>query len=151
MPQPPSSPLLSRELVRILPFAAQRTFRNVALGAGATMIAAFDIGLPVTDVNQFIGAVENPALNPSADATQFAVGPFLDALAFTVTTAGSLLVEYAVDYTCTYRAIATSVVPLGVTTNISGLRITGRFVRVTYTNTGGVASLVEFGVYVRSN
>ena len=151
MPQPPSRPVLSRELVRVIPFAAQRTFRNVALGAGATMIAAFDVGLVATDVNQFIGAVENPANNPSVDPTQFAVGPFLDALAFSVTTAGSILVEYAVDYTCTYRAIATTIVPIGTATNISGLRITGRFTRVTYTNTGGVASLVEFGVYIRSN
>jgi len=151
MPQPPGRPIISRELVRVIPFAAQRTFRDAAGGAGETYIAAFDIGLVVTDVNQFIGSVENPALNPSADPTQFAVGPFLDALAFTTGAGGgSILVEYAVDYTCTYRAIATTAVPASTATNISGLRITGRFVRCTLTNVTA-AAVVEFGVYIRSN
>jgi hypothetical protein len=150
MPQPPQFPIQSRELNRIIPFAAQRTFRNAALGAGATMIAAFDVGLVVTDFNQFIGGTINAANNPSADPTQFAIGPLLDALAFSAG-AGSILVEYAVDYTCSYRAIATTIVPATVATNISGLRVTGRFVRVTYTNTSGGAALVEFGVYLRSN
>lgn len=150
MAQPPARPVQSRELNRIIPFAAQKTFRNAALANGGTMIAAFDVGLVVSDVNQFIGAAENPANNPSADATQFAIGPLLDALAFS-DQIGSIVVEFAVDYTCSYRAIATTAVPANVATNISGLRITGRFVRVTYTNTSGVAALVEFGVYVRSN
>lgn len=150
MPQPPQFPVQSRELNRIIPFAAQRTFRNAALGIGGTMIAAFDIGLVVTDFSQFIGGTINAALNPSADPTQFAIGPFLDALAFSAG-AGTILVEYAVDYTALYRAFSTSVVPASVATNISGLRITGRFVRVTYTNTSGAPQLTEFGVYVRSN
>lgn len=140
----PASLLLSRELVRVLPFAAQKTARNAALANAGTIVAAFDVGLAVTDGNQFlVGA------NPSADPTQSGVGPNLDALAFS-DGAGTLLVEFAVDASCSYRQISNSVVPAGTAVNISGLRITGRFVRVTYTNTSGAAALVEFGVYVRS-
>jgi len=149
MPQPPVRPVLSRELVRIIPFAAHRTFNVAALANGATLIAAFDISLAVTDVNQFIGGVENPALNPSADATQFAVGPYLDAMVFCAGN-GSVLIEYAVDYTCLYRSVNTTLVPAATLTNFAGIRITGRFVRVTFTNLSGAAALTEFGVYIRS-
>lgn len=149
MPQPPTDPLLSRELVRVLPFAAQRTFRNAALANGATLVAAFDVGLRITDVNQFIGAAINPALNPSADPTQNAVGPFLDAVVFS-DGSGTLLVDYAVDYTCGYRTFVNTIIAANTPHNISGLRITGRFVRVTYTNTQGAPTLTELGVYVRS-
>jgi len=140
----PASLLLSRELVRVLPFAAQKTVRNAALANAGTIVAAFDVGISVTDANQFLtGAF------PSADATQPAVGPNLDALVFSVG-AGTLLVEFAVDVSCSYRQISNSVVPASTAVNISGLRITGRFVRITFTNTSGGASLVEFGAYVRS-
>ena len=149
MPQPPASPVLSRELVRTLPFRAQRTFRSAALAAGGTLVAAFDIGLAVTDPAQFIGGVENAALNPSADLTQHAVGPWLDWLAFSDQN-GSIAVDYAVDYTCAYRNAFLTALTATVLVNASGLRITGRFVRVTYTNTAAVPALVEFGVYVGS-
>lgn len=140
----PASLLLSRELVRVLPFAAQKTVRNAALGNGATIVAAFDVGLACTDSNQFLTGA-----NPSADPTQSAVGPNLDALVFAAG-AGTLLVEFAVDVSCSYRQISNSVVPASTAVNVSGLRITGRFVRVTFTNTSGGAVLVEFGAYVRS-
>jgi hypothetical protein len=144
MPQPPTTPILTRELVRVLPFAAQKTVNNAALANNGTIIAAFDIAAKVTDVNQLlVGA------NPSGDPTVVAIGPNLDAVVFSVG-AGTLLVEFAVDVTCTYRQVSNSVVPAGTLVNISGLRITGRFVRVTFTNTSGIASAVEFGVYVRS-
>jgi hypothetical protein len=144
MPQPPLTPFLSRELVRSIPFAAQVTNRNAALANAGTIIAAFDIANRISDPNSFIVGA-----NPSADPTIVAVGPNLDVLVFSVG-AGTLLVEYAVDSGCLYRSISNSVVPAGVATNISGLRITGRFARVTFTNTSGAASLVEFGAYVRS-
>jgi hypothetical protein len=145
MPQPPSTPVISRELVRVIPFAAEKTFAAVVANLG-TMVAEFDVGASVTDVNQFIVGSFPGVANP-----QRAVGPWLDALIFSPV-AGSLLVEFAVDTGCTYRSIATSAVAAGVASNISGLRITGRFVRVTYTNTSGGGSVtnVEFGIYVRS-
>lgn len=142
----PASLYLSRQLVRSHPFASQRTFRNTNMGAAATMVAAFDVGLGVTDQNQFL----TPATLPSGDTTLPAVGPFLDALVFcTGAGGGNILVEMAVDYTCSYRQIATTGVASSVGVNISGLRITGRFVRVTFTNVTAGAT-VEFGVYVRS-
>ena len=63
----------------------------------------------------------------------------------------SLTVEYAVDRGCAYRLIVPAqVIAASTPTNISGLRITGRFVRVNLTNNTGVIANVEFGVYVRS-
>ena len=152
MPQPPVRPLLSRELVRSQPFRAQRTFNVAALAAAGTLIAAFDIGLAVTDVNQFIGGVEDPTLNPSADPTQHAIGPWLDAMAYSDQN-GTITVEYAVDYTCSYRQMFLTAVVATVPINIAGLRITGRFTRITFTNTPLVPATdaaVEFGVWVGS-
>jgi hypothetical protein len=146
MPQPPSTPVISRELVRVIPFAAEKTFAAVVANLG-TMVAEFDVGASVTDVNQFIVGSFPGAANP-----QRAVGPWLDALIFSPV-AGSLLVEFAVDTGTVYHSIATSGVAAGIASNISGLRITGRFVRVTFTNTsgGGSGTNVEFGIYVRSS
>jgi len=144
MPQPPTTPLISRELVRFIPFAAQDTFQAAALAAAGTFVAEFDVGLAVTDSNQFLTGAFPGAANPPV-----AVGPFLDVLAFSAG-AGSIQVEYAVDLSCAYRALTPVVVPATTPVNISGLRITGRFVRVTYTNTSGGVALTEFGVYIRS-
>lgn len=146
MPQPPSTPVISRELVRFISFAAQKTFAAVVANAG-TLSAEFDAGASVTDVNQFLAGGFPGVANP-----QRAVGPWLDALIFSPV-AGTILVEFAVDTGTAYHAIATSAVGAGVASNISGLRITGRFVRVTYTNTsgGGSGTNVEFGVYIRSS
>lgn len=144
MPQPPTTQILTRELVRTIPFAAQSTVRNAALAAAGTIVAAFDIATHVTDVNQLLtGAL------PSADPTIPAVGPNLDVLVF-ADGPGTLLIQFCVDASCSYRQISNSVVPASTAVNISGLRITGRFARVTYTNTSGVAEVVEFGAYVRS-
>jgi hypothetical protein len=57
-----------------------------------------------------------------------------------------------VDLTGLYRSIASSGVAAAIASNISGLRITGRFVRVTFTNTsgGGSGTNVELGIYIRS-
>lgn len=151
---PPTTPIISRELVRFIPFAAQKTFQSAALAAAGQFVAEFDVRTPVTDRNQI--NTYNPATGlttgafPGAANPQIAVGPFLDAAAFSVTTAGTMLVEFAVDLGCLYRTVTSTVVPIGAFANISGLRITGGFVRITYTNTGGVPSLVEFGTYIRS-
>jgi hypothetical protein len=146
MPQPPTTPVIARELVRVIPFAAQKTFAQVVANAG-TLQAEWDVGSSTTDPNQFLAGAAPGAANPP-----HAVGPWLDSLIFSPV-AGSLLVEFAVDTGCLYRSIATSAVAAGVASNISGLRITGRFVRVTYTNTSGGGSVtnVELGIYVRSS
>jgi hypothetical protein len=78
-----------------------------------------------------------------------AIGPNLDALYFS-DQAGRVDVEYAADLSCTYRMLFQVIAAANVPGNLSGLRITGRFVRITYTNTAAVAALVEFGTYVRS-
>lgn len=145
MAQPPTTPIISRELVRVIPFAAQKTFFNAALGNGATMVAEFDVGLAVTDRNQFLTGAFPGAANPQA-----AVGPNLDAEGFS-TGAGTILIEFAIDLGCTYRTVATQIVPANAFTNVSALRITGRFARLTYTNTSGGAALVEFGAHIRSS
>lgn len=145
MAQPPTTPIISRELVRFIPFAAQRPFRSASLAGAGTFVAEFDVGLTVTDRNQFLTGSFPGVANPP-----IAVGPLLDALAFTAgANGGTMLVEFAVDLSCAYRAIANTVVPSATPTNISGLRITGRFVRVTFTQGAG-AGLAEFGAYVRS-
>ena len=142
----PASLYLARQLVREMPFAAQRTFRDAAAGAASTFIAAFDIGLAVTDQNQFL----TPATNPSGDTYVQAIGPFLDCVAFTTGAGGgTLLIEMAVDYTCTLRTYTSTVVPASTLTNVAGLRITARFLRITFTNVTA-AAVVEFGAYVRS-
>ena len=53
MPQPPSTPVIARELVRVIPFASQKTFAAVVANAG-TLSAEFDVGASVTDINQFL-------------------------------------------------------------------------------------------------
>ena len=159
MPQPPTIPIIAKENVRIIPGLTQRTFQSAAAGAASTFIWEFDLAARITDFNQFINA--NPAPTNSTTIAgggagpqttpQPALGPFLDALAFTSGAGGgSLLVEYAVDGNpCLYRAIANSAVPAGVATNISGLRVTGRFVRITFTNVTAAAT-IEAGYYIRN-
>jgi hypothetical protein len=146
--QPPVAPVKPpRQLVRVIPFAAQRTFRNAALAAAGTFVAEFDVAFTPTDGNQFLAGAFPGIANPPS-----AVGPYLDAVAFCDVGGGRLDVEYAVDLSCSYRfAMPGTVVPANTLTNISALRVTGRFVRVTYTNTSVGAQVAEFGVYLRSN
>jgi hypothetical protein len=146
MAQPPATPINPpRTLVRNIPFAAQKTFVNAALANGGTMVAEFDIALAVSDQNQLLAGAFPGITNPPK-----AIGPFLDAVGFSVG-AGRIDVEYAVDLGCSYRfAMPGTIVPANTLTNISGLRITGRFVRITYTNTSGAPQNTEFGVYIRS-
>jgi len=143
MAQPPTTPFLARQLVRTIPFASQFTSRNAALANNGTIVAEFDVAIHSTDANSFLvgafpGGTPIPATGQNLDALVFAAG------------AGTLLVEFAVDLSCSYRQVSNSVVPANTLTNISGLRVTGRFVRITFTNTSGGAVLVEFGAYIRS-
>ncbi len=164
MPQPPTIPIIPKENVRIVPALSQRTFQSAAAGAGATFIWEWDLGARITDPNQFI-SVPPPAANaaPANSTTTVAggagpqttpepaIGPFLDAVAFcTGAGGGSITVEYAVDSTpCNYRTMAVTIVPQNTLTNLSGLRVTGRFVRVTFTNVTAAAT-IEFGSYIRN-
>jgi hypothetical protein len=159
MPQPPVIPYIAHENVRILPSLTERMFQSAAAGAGQTFIWEFDLGARITDPNQFanqnpapanttctVGGGAGPQVTP-----QIAIGPFLDALVFTSGAGGgSLLVEYAADTNpFLYRSISNTVTGAGVATNLSGLRVTGRFVRLTFTNvTAG--SVVEGGYYIRN-
>lgn len=139
------SPFIARGLVRSMPFVTQQTFRDAALANAGTMVAEYDLCGGVTDQNRLLSGAY-----PGAAAPQRAIGPYLDALVW-VTGTSTLLVEYAVDQSCAYHSIGTiTTVPASTLTNISGLRVTGRFVRITLTNTSGGAILAELGTYIRS-
>jgi hypothetical protein len=140
----PAAVAQARELTRTIPFCAQKTFPTASLANNGTLVAEFDLATRVTDLNQFAAGGA-----PSGGTIIPAIGPFLDALAFSVV-AGTILVEFAVDTGTSYRQIALVAVPANTATNISGLRVTGRFARVTYTNTSGGAGNTEFGAYIRS-
>jgi hypothetical protein len=140
---PLSAPYIAKQLVRVIPSSAQFTFVG-QLNAAATSTRGFDIARAVTDENQLlVGAAP-------AGTNQHAIGPLLDAFGFS-DQVGRIDVDYAVDNGATYRNTFTIGIAAGIPTNISGLRITGRFVRVTLTNTAGVAANVEFGIWVRSS
>lgn len=159
MSQPPSTPYIPRKLIRNIPFASQKTFQCDASGnpgtqalliAGGTLTAAFDVSLKATDPNQFLGGVVNsPAANPGGISIPFAIGMLLDAI-WTADQIGTVEVSYAVDYWCSFHSIVTIGIVPGITDNISGLRITGRFVRVVLANTSLNPMTVDFGSYVRS-
>src|SRR5215813_6388724 len=134
---PLSAPYITRELVRPLPSAAQFENVNAALGNGATIQVAYDVALVVTDRNQLGGGAA-----PGTPTPRFAIGPLLDVVVFS-SGIGTLLIEYGVAGG-SYRQLSSTAVPASTLVNISGLRITARFVRITFTNTSGGAAAVEF-------
>jgi hypothetical protein len=157
MPQPPTTPVQARGLIRSVPFCAQITYANLTIAPGGSRPVEFDVAAGITDVNQLLtGAYPSVGGVPIAHAT----GPFLDAAVFstanTAGDAGLLTVEYAIDRGCAYHLVTPgTAVPDLTFVNISGLRITGRFVRVTLSNPSAGAHpahdlVVEFGVYIRS-
>ncbi len=145
----PAAPFLSRTLVRSIPFTTQKTF-NQSVAAAGNLNAAFDVGTRVTERNQFLSPATLPVgmiTNPTPVA---AIGAILDVTLF-ASQAGTIQVFFAVDYTCTYRAVSAPIAVAASTfTNISGLRITARFVGIEYVNTAVVASTTELGCFVRS-
>lgn len=154
MPQPPITPVFSREVVRSVPFVVPRIFVQ-DLAVNTSVYAEFDTLEGFAEPSFYNNALAYPGVNI---AKPHAVGPYLDAAVFiTAVVAGEvglLTVEYAIDRGCAYHLVtAGTLVPDQVFVNISGLRITGRFVRVTLsnpaTNTNGIA--IEFGTYVRSS
>lgn len=147
MAQPPSQPLMPREVTRGIPFVSCRTFLGTLGTPGGTVTAEFDTLFGYADSNQFNNVLNWPGTNVPK---QHAVGPYLDAALFADQTT-EIEVSYAVDRGCQYRVVATpSAIAANTFGNISGLRITGRFVRVILRNTSLAVANVEFGVYVRS-
>ena len=162
MPQPPTTPVQSRELVRAVPFCGQKTYAGTGpsaliLAPAGAIAVQWDVAYPgLTDANQLLTG-DYPGAGGPLVPLPHATGPMLDAAAY-VTAAvagegGLLTVEYAIDRGCAFHLVNPgTVVPALTFVNISGLRITGRFVRVTLanpaTNTGNLTA--EFGVYVRS-
>jgi len=147
MPQPPTTRYLAHETIKAVPFAAQKTSRSVALAAAGVLFAEFDVGEKITDPNSLLAGAA--PVSPSGLQPQIAIGPFLDALWFSDQT-GRIDVNYAVDASCAYFTMFQVLVAANIGGNISGLRVTGRFVQITYTNTSAVNAVVEFGVYIRS-
>jgi hypothetical protein len=144
----PASLYLSRQLVRVMPFATQKTFVTGAAGGGAQFVAEFDVAQVVTDANQLLAGA---APIGTLVGIQFAIGPFLDAVIFDNGAGGATItVNYAVDKGATYRLFNTTVVPASTLTNIAGLRVTARFVQVIFTNITPAATL-EAGVWLRSS
>lgn len=142
----PARPFLSRQLVRAIPSCTQKTFQSSAAGAGATFVAEFDVSLAVEDPNQLLGGAF-----PGGAQPQSAIGPFLDAVCFDTGAGGAtILIEYAVDQACSYRTFNTTVVAQNTLTNIAGLRVTARFVRITFTNITAAAT-IEAGAWIRSS
>lgn len=145
MSQPPVLPIMARALTRSVPFISPKTFVTTVAN-GASLAVEFDTLQGFADVNQLLGGAF-PGVNT---AKPKAVGPNLDALVF-ADQITALRVEYAVDQGAQYRTVAPDTnIPASTAINVSGLRITGRFVRVTLLNNSGVLANVEFGVYVRS-
>ncbi len=147
MAQPPVRPVMARELTRSVPFITPRTFNGV-LGFPGTVSAEFDCLEGFADPNLFNNVGAYPGTNtPKIHA----VGPWLDAALFS-DQACLIRVEYSVDRGCAYRqAVPDTAVAASSFSNLSGLRITGRFVRISLINNSGAANAnVEFGVYIRS-
>lgn len=159
MPQPPTNPVLAHENTRNIPSLSQKTFFNAAAGAVSFFDWEFDLGSRVTDANQFISALAAPVGGATIagggagpqTTPQPAIGPWLDWVVFTNGAGGGqMTVQYAADASpCNYINIFDNAIPASVLTNASGLRVTGRFVRLIFRNNTAGAR-VEVGFYIRS-
>lgn len=162
MAQPPSRPIMARGLSRVVPFVTPRTFlangtpAYPALPAAGSVKAEFDCLEGFADHNLFNTTLAYPGVNTPK---LHAVGPLLDCALWADGAAGhiagnvaNLCVYYAIDRGCSYRApVPPTVINGNQFANISGLRITGRFVMVELDNIAGADIYLEFGVYVRSS
>lgn len=159
MAQPPVTPILAHENVRTIPALTQKTFFSAAAGAGAGFVWEFDLAARITDENQFVSALVAPA-NSSTTAgggagpqttPQPAIGPLCDWFVITSGAGGGTVsVEYAVDASpCSYYPVFSTLIIANNAANASGLRVTGRFVRLRFTNVSA-AAIVELGFYIRN-
>ena len=150
--------LMARQLVRSVPFITPRTFLG-AFNNGTAVTATFDTLDGFADPALFNTVLGFPDVNTAVPwvaggltgtAMIRAVGPSLDAFIWS-SVAVLVRVQYAADRGCLFRPIAPdTAIPANTPENISGLRITGRFVAVSLINNSGANGTVEFGVYVRS-
>jgi hypothetical protein len=138
---PLNSGLIPRELVQFIPSVTPSEFVGVLANASSRNVD-FD-ALKATADPQLTG----PGASPDA-ASIVSVGPMLDAFLF-ADQALSLNVFYAISGGL-FRQVSTSLIAANTFGNISGLRITGRYVRVQVSNASGVGANIELGVYVRS-
>jgi acetyl esterase/lipase len=142
VPQPPSGPLLSRELVRVLPFSSPEGLpNNFIVFAGNSTGGEMDVMGLLADRNQFL-----PGLPPNAAMVALGAGPLIDI------TAGSpqpitITVSQAVDNSCSYRITHTFVSPGGAFS--ATVRASGRYVFVIASTQ--VTQIIEFGYVVRPN
>jgi len=138
---PLTSGMIPRALVQAIPSVTPNE-RVTTLGIGATLNVDFDALKSVADP-----ALLGVGVSPSPTAI-VAVGPFLDVGLF-ASQALTLQVWMAMSGG-TFRQVSNTVVPASTFENISGLRITSRYVRVTLVNASGIIANIELGVYVRS-
>lgn len=128
---------------RAQPYGAQQTYIDEPVADQEFLLAVFDIAIVVTDPNQY---------EDSATAAIQAVGPYLDAVVVS-DSIGTVDVAVMVDGGGTFYSILPA--PLALSANqplvINGLRVPGRFIRVSYQNTSGGAAITDFGAYMRSN
>lgn len=152
MPQPPTLPVIAHENIRTIPSLSQKTFFTAFSGLAQSFSWEFDLAARITDANQFIGGVATPAAPANSTITpQPAIGPWCDWFVFTSGgTGGTMTMEYAADASpCSYRTMFTTLIGPGNATNASGLRVTGRFVRLTFA-VAALGSVVEVGYYIRN-
>lgn len=159
MPQPPTIPIIAHENVRAIPSLSQKTFFSAAAGALQQFIWEFDLAARVTDPNQLISANVAPVGSTTIagggsgpqNTPQPAIGPFCDWFVFTSGAAGGQAsMDYAVDADpCSYRTFFLSTIAGNNPTNASGLRVTGRFIRLRFINVTAGAT-VEVGYYIRN-
>jgi hypothetical protein len=133
--------MIPRALVQAIPSVTPNE-RVTTLGIGATLNVDFDALKSVADP-----ALLGVGVSPSPTAI-VAVGPFLDVGLF-ASQALTLQVFMAMSGG-TFRQVSNTLVPASTFENISGLRITSRYVRVALVNGSGIIANIELGVYVRS-
>lgn len=133
--------LIPRTLVQAIP-SSTPSITIGTLANGATLNKDFDCLKATADP-----ALINVGVSPSPNAI-VAVGPFLDAFLFADQPL-TLAVFYALNGG-TFRQVSNTLVGLSTFANISGLRITGHFVRVQLSNASGSLANIEFGAFVRS-
>jgi len=138
---PLTSGMIPRALVQAIPSVTPNE-RVTTLGIGATLNVDFDALKSVADP-----ALLGVGVSPSPTAI-VAVGPFLDVGLF-ASQALTLQVFMAMSGG-TFRQVSNTLVPASTFENISGLRITSRYVRVALVNGSGIIANIELGVYVRS-
>lgn len=162
MPQPPTIPVLAHENVRAIPSLSQKTFFVAAAAANQPFIWEFDLAARITDPNQFLNSSVAPAnsntiagggagLGGGQTTPQPAMGPFADVFILTTGAGGgSVGIDYAVDASpCSYYNLFTGGFPAFVPTEVTGLRVTARFVRFTVNNATAAAT-IEIGFYIRN-